>query len=215
MGIKPSKEIEFLSIDGEEKKLYIPDFSPEELVNTAYENRPLIEGQKILIKAMEYDIKKVKSERFPELVISYRSDFVNEGPALHGAEMRFEFPLWDYGTISGEINMAEASKKEEEALLEKIKTDIRLEVETAYYELGESYYLLKSFREKILINSDDLLWKAQFGYEEGALSYIEFIDAMKTYNEIKIEYIEALYSYCSAIAEFERAMGNDQKYNNF
>jgi len=58
-------------------------------------------------------------------------------------------------------------------------------------------------------NSDELLWKARYGYEEGAFSYIEFIDATKTCNEIKMDYIDTLYSYYKALANIERATGKN------
>jgi len=184
----------------------VSEVKMEKLIEEALSNRPVIKGQKALISAREYEVKIAERERFPDLIVSYRRDSNREGePAENGMELRFALPLLDYGSIGAEVDMAEAGQRQEEAIFSSVKTQVKLEVENSYYEFSEANYLLGAFRDKILVNSQDLLWKAQYGYEEGAFSYLEFMDAMKTYNEIQSEYIGTVYRYYGAIAKCERA----------
>ncbi len=191
---------------GDINSIKIKEVKEEEIIQEALAKRPVIKGQEALISVKEYEISMAKRERFPDLIVSYRRDSNREHePEENGVVFRFALPVFDYGSIGSQIDMAEAGQRQEEAMLSSVKIQVKLEAEKACYELAEARSLVTAFRNKILVNSDDLLWKAQYGYEEGAFSYLEFMDAMKTYNEIQREYIEAVYKYYGAIAKCERA----------
>jgi len=122
MGIKDGGETIEISNTQEFKNI---ELNPDTLLEEAFILRPVIKGQEALIRAGEYEVKLAKSERYPELIISYRRDTIQEGRSPEGVEMRFEFPLWDYGTIGAEVGLAEAGIKEEEAVLEAISGFLR------------------------------------------------------------------------------------------
>lgn len=204
MGVNGKDDVEIIVPPLEINK--IVDFKLEDLLTLAMEKRPVIEGEKALIQSKVYDLKIAKRNRYPDLIVSYKKDrFTSDAPS--GAEIRLAFPLWDYGSIGSQADMAEASQKEEEALFDSVKSRIELEVKSTYYELNESSYLLDLFRDKLLSHSDELLRKAQYGYQEGAFSYLDFIDALKTYNDTQSEYIKTYYDYYRSIAKCERATG--------
>lgn len=206
MGQYDRKNTEIAVPDINSELIKIKEIKEEEILNQALVNRPVIKGQEALISVKEYEISIAKRERFPDLIVSYRRDSNREHePEENGVVFRFALPLLDYGSIGSQIDMAEAGQRQEEAILSSVKTQVKLEAEKACYEFLEARSLLTAFRDKILVNSRDLLWKAQYGYEEGAFSYLEFMDAMKTYNEIQREYIEAVYRYYGAVAKCERA----------
>jgi len=206
MGQYDRKNTEIAIPDINSELIKIKEIKEEEILNQALVNRPVIKGQEALISVKEYEISIAKREKFPDLIVSYRRDS-NRGdePEENGVVFRFSLPLLDYGSIGSQIDMAEAGQRQEEAMLSSVKTKVKLEAEKACYEFLEARSLLTAFRDKILVNSRELLWKAQYGYEEGAFSYLEFMDAMKTYNEIQREYIEAVYRYYGAVAKCERA----------
>lgn len=206
MGQYDRKNTEIAVPDINSNPIKIKEIKEEEILAQALVNRPVIKGQEALISVKEYEISIAKRERFPDLIVSYRRDSNREyEPEENGVVFRFALPVFDYGSIGSQIDMAEAGLRQEEAMLSSVKIQVKLEAEKACYEFLEARSLLTAFRDKILVNSDDLLWKAQYGYEEGAFSYLEFMDAMKTYNEIQKEYIEAVYRYYGAIAKCERA----------
>lgn len=206
MGQYDKKNIDIAVPDINSNPIKIKEVKEEEITQEALAKRPVIKGQEALISVKEYEISIAKRERFPDLTVSYRRDSNREHePEENGVVFRFALPVFDYGSIGSQIDMAEAGQRQEEAMLSSVKIQVKLEAEKACYELVEARSLLTAFRDKILVNSDDLLWKAQYGYEEGAFSYLEFMDAMKTYNEIQREYIEAVYKYYGAIAKCERA----------
>jgi len=209
MGIK-DENIEISVFDIKKDISFSEETKFDNLFSLALENRPVIKGQKALILAKDYEIKIAKSERYPDLIISYKRDTL-EHSSPNGGEVRLAMPLWDYGSISSQADSAEASRKEEEVNMEIIKSQIKIEVGAAFYELTETIYMLGEFKKNILVNSDELLWKAQFGYEEGAFSYLAFMDSMRTYNEVQIEYIKTLYKYYEALARCERVTGTKIK----
>jgi cobalt-zinc-cadmium efflux system outer membrane protein len=66
-------------------------------------------------------------------------------------------------------------------------------------------------KENALPGAQSAFKAAQEGYREGKFSYLQVIDAQRTFFEIKRQYITALADYHKARANIERLIGERLK----
>lgn len=67
--------------------------------------------------------------------------------------------------------------------------------------------IVREYQGGILEQSERLAQLARTGYERGATSYLEVLEAQRTLRSTKTDYISALAKYAEAIARLEWATG--------
>jgi cobalt-zinc-cadmium efflux system outer membrane protein len=183
------------------------EFNLSELQSRAIDNRPDLRVEKSLVDSAEASIRAARAESQPDLFLEgRRSDL---GLATGGSSVRvgITMPLLDLGRNRDEINAAKAALAEQEARLDEAIRVARLDVETAFNDFQQSEKLVRSFRTGRLERAEKLLSMAETGYEKGATSYLEVLDAQQVYQAEKADYSRALASYNIAIAALEHAVG--------
>ena len=63
------------------------------------------------------------------------------------------------------------------------------------------------FREGLMEEADTSMDIAETSYREGEISFVEYLDARRTYQSIQIEFQQALYDWNRELAELNRAVG--------
>lgn len=113
------------------------------------------------------------------------------------------YPLWGFNL--GEVKEAKAEKNIQEVKLEAFKNKVGLDVYTAFLEaeLGDKQVQIQ---QKTLEESNELLRQITTQYQEGQLSFISYLDNVKTIKETRVAYLEALKNYKTRVAALERAI---------
>lgn len=182
-------------------------FNLPDLQAAALQSRPDLVAAREQLAARGADIRGAKAQRQPDLLVEARR--VRWGNASSGQALRFgvTFPLGDTGRIAADVRAADAAREEQVALLAELERTVRLDVEIAYRTAVQTKATAESFRAGRLDQSKELLSMVQVGYERGANSYIELLDAQQVYRTEQVEYARALAAYQIAIATLERAVG--------
>ena len=113
------------------------------------------------------------------------------------------YPLWGFNL--GEVKEAKAEKKIQEIKLEAFKNEVGLDVYTAFLEAELSDKQVQ-IQQKTLEESNELLRQITTQYQEGQMTFIAYLDSMKTIKETRVAYLEALKNYKTRVAALERAI---------
>jgi len=98
------------------------------------------------------------------------------------------------------------SKAEEQRKATQIK--VLMDLAQAYQELSSAYLSATALKENALPGAQSAFNAAQEGYREGKFSYLQVIDAQRTFFEIKRQYVTALADYHKSKATIERLIGD-------
>jgi outer membrane protein TolC len=139
---------------------------------------------------------------FPSLAVSYErttQDFENDSAVL----MQASYPLWDLNL--GKVKEAQARMNKQKIKLETLKKQVGLEVYEALLdsELADKQVLLQ---KQALDEADELLRQVTSSYEEGKVSFLEFLENLKTINETRLAYFNSLKDYKTKNAELDRVI---------
>ena len=114
-------------------------------------------------------------------------------------------PLWDFNF--GEIKEKAAVRAEEEIRVESIRREVESQVREAILE-AELASKKVELQKKAVEGVDELLKEAVIQFQEGELSFLEFLENLKTYKETRLSYFESLKNYYQKTAELEQAVWN-------
>lgn len=185
----------------------LPDLpSLKELNVQVLSRHPEIQEAKTILGSKNYNIALAQNQRSPKLLASiYRKSL--GGAEDQGGSLSLIFPLWDNGSIAGAVLEARKEKEEYEALLQSIEQDILLKLYKAYQkrkEREDSYHL---FQKELVSKGESLVRLTQKGYQTGAVSYLEVLEAGRTLRETRKISINLLYDLWTAQLELEEAIG--------
>jgi outer membrane protein len=178
----------------------------------AIRRRPEMTGGQLRIKDAEYDLRMKSAEFIPDfnLVLKYFSPITSDVLPRHIAYAGFElsWDVWDWGRKKQE--MAERKKSIEQATLRlaDVEPQIMREVNGSYRKLQEARALLdvtrlglEAEREKLRVTLNR--------YAQQMVLLKDTLQAQTTVADANQQYQNALLSFWTARAEFERALGEE------
>jgi outer membrane protein TolC len=196
----------------------IPEAKPFEMdlaaaQSKAREQRPELQSAKLKQKQAELDRRSKKSEFIPDLSLSYRyvSPF-NLDPLprnISSAGLYMSWEPFDWGRRRREL--ATKRKVEQQARLnvEETETQVLLEVNTKFRKLEETraaFYVSQlsqeTEREKLRVLSNR--------YTEKAALLSDVLQTQAELAQANHQYRDALATFWTAKAEFEKALGEEQ-----
>jgi outer membrane protein, heavy metal efflux system len=152
-------------------------------------------------------IKLKDANAIPDVTIGAGPRYFNETNS-NAFVMGISMPIPLFNRNQGERLEARynLSKAEEQRKAAQVKalTDLA----QAYQELSSAYLSAAALKENALPGAQSAFNAAQEGYREGKFSYLQVLDAQRTFFEIKRQYITALADYHKAKANIERLIGD-------
>ena len=104
-------------------------------------------------------------------------------------------PLTIYDRNQGGIARARAEIRQTELRIAALEREIRSQLETTYAQCQSANAVLLSFESGLLEQARDVLNVTEYAYRRGEASFVEFLDAQRTYNETMQGYIDARAEY--------------------
>jgi outer membrane protein TolC len=177
------------------------------LTALALQNRADLRAARKTREARDAAVHGARAQSQPDLLLEARHSWID--PSVGGNSLRFGliFPLFDLGRTRADARSASFALQEQEATLSETERTARLDVETALRNLEQARRVVESFQGGRLERSKELLDMAQTGYDRGASSYLELLDAQQVYRSERTEYARALAAYNIARAALQRAVG--------
>lgn len=179
-----------------------------ELQASALAQRPEIAAAQAQLAAAQYRIKATQLRLAPDIAIQARKETLKSDSDI-GVALSVTLPILDWGSVKFDKRHAESMAKSQEKQLEAIKNKVALDVEQAIQSVATSSQIINEYQDGILDKSEQLAQMARVGYEKGATSYLEVLEAQRTLRSVKTEYYSALANYAKALAQLGWAAGRD------
>lgn len=179
------------------------------LRETAIRLRPEVRRAEAAQQAAESQVSLAKSKWLPTFSVS--AEYMRERKA--GASWEYlvgpkvSIPILDFGSIRGEIQQAKAAVDASRATADLERQQVGLEVEEAWLRAQEAQRQLESFDTGILSQAEQLLKLTLEGYEQGALTLLDFLEAQRSFRTTKTDYALALRNHRQAAAQLDRVIG--------
>lgn len=166
-------------------------------------------------KSREAAVQSAQSLNKPDAFIEarraaitpYRDDTGAAIPNGNSLRVGLVIPIFDFGRNRAGVSEAKAGVQEQQAILNETTRAARLDVATTYARFVAAQNAIQGFTSGRLAQSRELLDMAQVGYEHGANSYLELLDAQTLYRTEQADYARALAAWNIARADLERAIG--------
>jgi len=181
----------------------------EECIKRAFENRPKIKEAEVSIKQAELGIKLAEAVKFPQ--ISANTGYVVHSKDSGGLEkfyfrLNFSLPLFDGGESKAQIQKSKSLLETAKIQLDRLKTQISMEVITSFREVKlkqDSFFL---YKEKLALAKENLKIK-QEKYKNGLSDIKDLEDAELALAQAETEFNNSFYDYQIAIAKLEESIG--------
>lgn len=190
-------------------KLNPMKITKQEAVDKALELRPDLQSDKMLVKVQEESLKAIKRQYAPsvtaDLSWSYNRD-----------EHSYSSPLQvGAGIDLGSVNPygIHYQIKEGENMLNIAKHNVNIAKSSVYWEVQENYINMRQMEREIpLMNTKVRATLENFELADGRYSvglnnYVELQDALKSYNQAQLNFVESVLKYNIARETLMKSIG--------
>jgi outer membrane protein len=201
--------------------VYVPREIPvAHAIALAKENRPFLKQQKATVLSNNAQVGVARSGYFPqisalagtELRSSPLTDNIRASKTGYIFGATGTWAIWDWGATFGRVKQAEAILEQSKVTLDDDVRQVELEVQQAFANILQGRELVKA-TEKSVEQADEALRLASARLDAGAGTQLEVLDARTQLTTAQSNRLQALYTYNSAVAEFDRATATEVKYS--
>jgi cobalt-zinc-cadmium efflux system outer membrane protein len=180
---------------------------PDEARSEALESRPDL-------KAAVQSLEKAKTDH--RLAIANGSadpTFGVDGGRFLPVEayvgVSVNIPLRIFDRNQGEKARTEVEIGRNQKLVEAARTQVFSEVDSAYATLDGTLTLLRPYRTTYLNEARNVRETVSFAYQRGAASLLEYLDAQKSYRDVRLNYLNLVGSYLNAANQLNLVTGRE------
>jgi len=180
--------------------------SSETLRALALENRGELMEAFWVVEESAADKYLARSESNPAIIMAaYRARLLGE--SSEGVRLSLAVPLFDWGTIGGQVKAAARKEAAAKKQLEDIKNRVLAETDEAYNEAINQGKRLDIINSSIIKKQERMVEMLNRGYMVGLNSYLEVLEGRRRLRTVKKEYYELMALYLKALVKLERATG--------
>ncbi|MBN8568042.1 MAG: CusA/CzcA family heavy metal efflux RND transporter [Ignavibacteria bacterium] len=183
------------------------DIQLDDLLKSAMQNNPDIRLSKLRKEQAENKISLAKSLLLPNLSLKYYNQKLGGESGYYGFEVGVGIPIWFFLESSGDIQQANVEKKitdvEEDLTARTVQTDVRNAFEDFLNNKRQSDFINKD----VLEEARQILTATKRSYEEGVVSYTDFLQAMRTFMDVQSTYVRNWYNYKNSLINLEKLTG--------
>ncbi len=116
-------------------------------------------------------------------------------------------PLQVFNRYQGDIAAAESVERGARARTAGVEVRLHAAVFGLYHEILRAQAEMEAMRTEIIPRSEEALALARKGFAEGLFSQLDLLDAQRTINDVRQEYLQAATTFHRLAAESERLLG--------
>ena len=180
------------------------------LIQRATDKRADVQSARATLRSKQASAQAARALSQPDVFIeARRAGIVAYNGLPNGTSVRvgITIPLFDFGRNRSGAAEARANVQDGQGTLNTALRTARLDVTTTYERLMAAQSAVQGFDQGRLARATELLDMAQTGYERGANSYLELLDAQSVYRTEQADYARALAAWNTALADLGRAVG--------
>lgn len=162
-------------------------------------------------KEKEAAAKALRQSQFswlPDPVISAAAKKEMDGD-VRSFGVGLSFPLWNQSRAASQRDRQELLRAEYRE--ESIRLELEAQLMIHHNHLRLARQTLSLFQEGLLTEAETSMEIAETSYRAGEISFMEYLDARRTYHSIQVERQQALYDWNVERAALDRAAGGDTR----
>lgn len=202
------------SVSDAEVLLAVPAGDVQAMVELAMEQRADLRAAELTRTLSQRNLALVKATRAPEIELtagySYNTEVRNEiapAPQYHGLSVGIAFPLKFSRLNRGEKLAAERSVLQADAAYEAARQEIMTEVVQADANFQSAVRVAQECSSSMLEDAASILESRRQAYLQGDSSLLDFLLAVRVFNETAEQCIAARTGLTTAAAELLQALG--------
>lgn len=186
-----------------------PAPNPEPRLSTPDLNRALKEQA-----LQQAGLRRAAALAYPDVILSAGlRRFEENGDIAWVGGIALPLPLFDRNRAG--IQQARHELSRADHLLQGVVLQQQLTLEELLVSAANDWGEIAGLRDKVLPNARDAMDKARIGYEQGKFSYLEWIDAERSYVTLRSRWITALTQYHKTLAALARLTGKISELSLF
>ncbi len=146
-----------------------------------------------------------KAQGLPEFALGYtnlslignqtidgKEQFFGAGKRYSYATAGIAVPL-TYGATKAKIRALEYEKAASEANAMQQKNDLDALLQSTFRQYNHYLLQFRHYKEKALPNAEEIVNSSRLGYRSGDISYVEYLYALQTAADIRLNYLETIH----------------------
>jgi cobalt-zinc-cadmium efflux system outer membrane protein len=121
----------------------------------------------------------------------------------------FSLPVKLFDRNQGEIEKAEVRLQQSNEQTKAAELQFFADLLTVWHDANSKRGMLKTLNESVVSRSEDVRATVEYSYLHGGTSLLDLLDALRTQNEITLNYIDALTSYKKSLITLNFIIGKD------
>ncbi len=178
-----------------------------QILPNALSTRPDLLSAQATLEARQAQVGVLRRQGRPQLEVQGRRSSFFGRQGSYALRAVVTVPLFDFGSFKAERRAAQAEVRAQESQITFLRSQVSTQVEQALLRLEQQRQTVERFRSGIVPLTLDLLRKTQIGYNAGASTYLEVLEAQRTLRQVQTEYLQALVGVRSGEAALESAIG--------
>lgn len=179
-----------------------PEVSFNDLKLTMQVNQPLIKASRKNAEMAESQLTLEKRQAIPDINVSAGYKRLTQENA-DTIQMGIEIPAPFFNRNQGNIQRGKALSRKAKTENQSVYNDLLLQLKRDVDSYQAERRRVAEFRDNIIPKAESSLQLIETGYKEGELTYIDLLDAQRTWAETKVSYIESLKKINLLLADIE------------
>lgn len=190
-------------------------------IELAKANRPFLKQQKANVLTNNAQVGVARAGYFPQVNATGGYDFSSSPRSdnIHDVRSGYVFggtgnwAIWDWGQTYGRVKQARALLEEAKITYDDSVRQVELEVQQAYANMQQGRELVQS-QSKNVEQAAEALRLASARLGAGAGTQLEVLDARVQLTTARSTQLQALFTYDTALAEFDRVTATEVTYSS-
>jgi len=190
--------------------LTVAEFEVDQIMTlTMLEQQPEFQSTIHQLQAAQLFLKEAKSNILPDLRLNlYRQDY-GSGYDFTGFEVGMSIPLWYPLAHKGKINTSAARVEEIGWKQDRIRLELKRELEHAWHNYDISRKIINRYRESMRSRATELQRLSLRAYQLGEIDLLRLLNARQVFLNGEQHYLVAMRDYYLQLIALERYLGQD------
>jgi cobalt-zinc-cadmium resistance protein CzcA len=188
-------------------------------VDSAIAGNPLLALQRQQIEITDKAIGVEKARSGPDFTIGYfnqsiigsqnvngQDQYFNGGKRFQGVQAGISIPLF-FKPFSSRIKAATIEKQVAESQFSLFQTNLQGQYNRAYQDLLKNSRSIEYYKSSALPNANLILKQSQIAFQNGEIGYVEYLQGLRTYSDIRFNYLQAINEYNQSVYTLQYLMG--------
>jgi len=145
-----------------------------------------------------------KADSKQDLTVSANYSHVN---GINGASFYMSIPLAIFNRNQGEIARTRYALTQAQESAKQTTNQVATDVHDAYYIVQTNDQIVQLYLSGYLAEAQADRDIAEYSYQRGAASLLDFLDAERNYRATQLSYRQVLASYLTAVEQLREAVG--------